>query len=580
MQGMKAVGLASCLAFNKAQGSEPVDGEPLLPGCTTMPFSVYYDASQGVHGGFGTVGVPGLDADMTYLRDDTWHDQRVRVLGKDWNGGEDQVWLSPRLPYPAQIVLHHEWGPDYPGQNFEATFEMDRFVPGDNELPRAAQSDSFAAPSPPFAMAAREPWGLSDVGVAAPFTASQAWNYLQTANPDVKGQPAIMSAFTEQRSTAPNSNVTDRTWQFSLYDGTSLRQAMVRQHQDDSVTTALGLDPTTLPPQVANAVAPLTYTSTVDAASPAPWPIPFVLPAKLPTVASLWNTWQNATGRTDADNWGFSCNMMMSTRDGKTTGESICDWQAGRDMTTDDNGDITHDISLLKYSLNGHVRQDLVYDLIEAPGPQQEGIAYVPGSIAPLGSGIQWLAPTPGVVAGASGIALAAAFVALWIAKGAKGIGGIALFSRFQDPDAVHPKRRALMQVIEATPGAHFTELQRRTGQSASSTQHHLRKLLESGSIREVKANGYACYFAKGGSSQWAGVAPLLRAPGARKLLHTAAEKPGLVQLHLARAAGIQPSTASYHMQKLTEAGLVSRADGTVRLTERGQAALAAGVAA
>lgn len=174
------------------------------------------------------------------------------------------------------------------------------------------------------------------------------------------------------------------------------------------------------------------------------------------------------------------------------------------------------------------------------------------------------VAPTwafPDTPAAATGISLLAAAVSAlyYFWPNLKGLVGAGLFSRIEDGKVLdHPTRRRIHDAITSEPGIHFQALARKAGVGRGALDHHLRKLLAADLVVLRRTPGYTCYFVKGSiDRRLADAAPNLRSGGSRAVLQAVASTPGQSSRDLAAALGLAPSTVSYHLKRLEEAGLV-----------------------
>jgi DNA-binding MarR family transcriptional regulator len=581
----------ACLAINTAQGRDLATHRALqlYPGCQDIWMGVFWDPSRGLSGGFGATGQPGLDALYAPVRTESVDGIQAVVYEAVWNGQAQEIWLSPQVPYPLRVVvdLHRD---DIPGGDFVLTLRLETYVPGTKPLPDGSDASAFPPAPAGLAWAERQPWGLDEAGLAGSFPASAAWQYLQDNEPDADGGVAVAAHFAERRTNGTAGNSTSRRWDFLLTDGETLRQAFVVQEVVVQAAPAdpplplpvpVPVPPPLPPPAPSQPTTTTRYQSRVDATSGGPdRPLPADLPARLPTAASVLAAYQQRSGADDGNAWGFDIQLSpQGTRNGEPIPRIVlASWEAGIDLEVQEAGEApVHTFRMLAFEDGGRTLRYGQVTAVEGPGPDGNGIA---GPLVPAAASVAWIAPSVPAVAGASVLALAAGAAVAWLGKGAKGAGALLLFSRVQDAEVAHPNRRALLDLVTANPGIHFNELQRRSGLGQSSTLHHLRKLVAAGHVREVRGKGYTCYVPAGMAARGvAATAPVLRAPGARRLLAAALSHPGTPQNQLARLAGLQPSTASYHVHRLAEAGLVSTADGTVRPTALGETARQAGVA-
>ncbi len=152
---------------------------------------------------------------------------------------------------------------------------------------------------------------------------------------------------------------------------------------------------------------------------------------------------------------------------------------------------------------------------------------------------------------------------------------GVGLFSRLAPHQLTQDATRAaIMDAVTAEPGLHLRALADRLGAPVGRVRHHARKLVQGGLLRERTTPGFTCYFADSTDRAVLDAGPITRSDGARKVL-AAAE--GRVAKDIAAAAGLSPATASYHLKRLREAGLVeAEPQGRMtrfRLTSAGAAA-------
>lgn len=578
----------ACLAFNRLQGTTVSTDESvrILPDCN-IDLSVFWRPDPSLRGGFGSTGIPGFNAEFRATRTETLQDgMQAVVFQAKWAQSTKEIWLSPQVPYPVRLVADEHWGTENPALNYVLTVELDRLVAGGKPLPIAGGEPfpgGWSTVRP--VMAERQPWGMDEQGTAAPFAASAAWDYLQDAEPSLRGLAAVAAQFEESLDRDSGTDTTQRSWEFAFAIDGGERVAKVTQTTESSALDALPPDFRRLVGQ--DPAGNVTYTHTASPLRTVERPTVQQLPAQMPTVASLWDSWRQKAANSPTfahaapNAWGFDIRLSpTATRNGEPVPRTaVSEWEAGRRLERTEGDDTTHELSMLRLHADGLVVEFEQRQQMSGPGPASPGIATQPAPKLETASGIAWSAPSAPMVAGASAVAVAFGLAGAWLGKGAKGIGALLLFSRVEDPEAAHPARQALLQAIRASPGLHFKELQRRSGQGRSSTLHHVRKLIAAGHVREVRTAGYTCYVPRElGNRDLSAAVPVLRSPGARRLFAAALAHPGLPQGELARLAGLKASTASYHMQRLAQAGLVSTAQG-VHVTPLGQNAHEAGVA-
>ncbi len=121
--------------------------------------------------------------------------------------------------------------------------------------------------------------------------------------------------------------------------------------------------------------------------------------------------------------------------------------------------------------------------------------------------------------------------------------------------------RNRLHEAISGSPGLHFRELQRRTGIAVGSLQYHLDFLERVHLVRRVKEGKFVRYYSVRGEQLGEGqrTLSLLRQESIRRivlfLLSPAPHKAN--NLDISKGIGLSPSTVSWHLQKLLEAGIV-----------------------
>lgn len=207
---------------------------------------------------------------------------------------------------------------------------------------------------------------------------------------------------------------------------------------------------------------------------------------------------------------------------------------------------------------------------IEASGQQ------VHAEGGPVSSG-EGSVPMPPEAAGAG---LVAALVALILLVPKLKALAAPLYTRLS-PDEVrdHAVRQQIVEIVADEPGIHFRELKRRLDAGRGILDHHLDKLVEVDLLDEARGDTYRCYFPAGEVDRRVmAVAERLRADGARAVLTALRERASASLTELADAADLSSSTVGYHLDRLEEAGLLTkeRSGGrlAVDLTELGGSAL------
>ena len=128
--------------------------------------------------------------------------------------------------------------------------------------------------------------------------------------------------------------------------------------------------------------------------------------------------------------------------------------------------------------------------------------------------------------------------------------------SRSDAPDA-------LVGYIAATPGAHFSKIRDDLKLGTGETQHHLRRLLEAGTVESRRDGDYRRFFIADRFSAFEQVAlGYLRRTTPRGMLLELLERPGTTGSELAARLDVSRPTVSGYAVDLDEAGLLPRTDG------------------
>lgn len=119
--------------------------------------------------------------------------------------------------------------------------------------------------------------------------------------------------------------------------------------------------------------------------------------------------------------------------------------------------------------------------------------------------------------------------------------------------------RRRIFDHVAAHPGQHMRELQRQLAMSAGTLEYHLRVLVREDVLTERRQGRYVRYFVTAQvSRQDKDVLGLLRQAVPRKICALLLMHPDQSHGELLRQFQLAPSTLTFHMKKLTEAGLVA----------------------
>ena len=472
-----------------------------------------------------------------------------------------RVWFNPGIPYPVQVYL-----PPSDGHG-AATLVLSGFhvgsvlYPVEDHGPRDVANDVRMAPP--------QLWGPEDADSGSPFSASEAFEVARTLegwselrdflerHPDAF---AVDGAFLETRvalDLAPGVSQDGGrklVWWFSLQGGDECLSFSVTRSEPKPTL----LDPM---PNASDAAESNGGPCTVGAE-------PALRPTEWPTAASalaLWDAYALAPGGTRA--WAFQAptahapGRMVAGLPSLVGEEYSSPTGFGMSIVSGDRG-LQLEGGLPVGASNTEIAYAYTSSVAGMPLPSQ---AALPVSSTdetaedlPLALGA---ALSPAAAAGVSILSLlAGALYFLWpTLKG----GVVGLFSRVQ-PEAVlgHPHRTSIMLAVESEPGIHYQALLRKMGLGNGTLEHHLNTLVSAGHLRRVRNGGYTCYFV---GAPVAGAAAL-KSEGARRLLQELRLHPGQGLVEAATASGLSPATASHHLARLEEAGLVrSMRDGRSR---------------
>lgn len=165
--------------------------------------------------------------------------------------------------------------------------------------------------------------------------------------------------------------------------------------------------------------------------------------------------------------------------------------------------------------------------------------------------------PAAGKAGSAFGLAgVLAALVALATRFG---IMGLALFSRIRDRDvAEHPTRARILQTVEASPGVSRQELRRTLGVAWGTAVYHLDRLEGTGHLVSSHRGGRRRYWANGAADRRTREqTAALSSPTTRLVAFLVLRRPGAQPSAIAEELGLGRPTASKHLARLADVGLV-----------------------
>ncbi len=121
--------------------------------------------------------------------------------------------------------------------------------------------------------------------------------------------------------------------------------------------------------------------------------------------------------------------------------------------------------------------------------------------------------------------------------------------------------RRRIYEQIKKSPGIHFRELERRLQMVVGNLQYHLQYMEKKNLIRASSDGDYVRYFIKDRSLSETErkIMSFLRRSGCRHILIQLLNNPDMNNKELSQAVGLSPSTISWNLNKLVEAGIIER---------------------
>ena len=510
--------------------------------------------------------------------------------------GQAHLWYDPGIPYPARVAVQDRSDPS----RYDVV-RLQRFQRGAGE-PITWDGAPAGAPAEPWEMRPLVGGTLDESGIEHPFPASKA---IEAARADVEGSDfdRLLDAggylsfadYREHHDERRDLHMWDLT---ATYDGAAASVAVTREttkpEPSPPVPPAGPLPPVPVPlPPLppgsppAQALAGNTTTKVAATGDRGGGPWPREAPADGPTVASAWARWRAFASdeyRDRAPNaWGFRI-LCLNGDGGCSPYREV--WAGVRAGYVWSNGTASESVnheSILEESENAlRGREARLHESTyrwsgstQVPSAQNEPPVPTAGDMRTLHT-VAWVMPATAVVAGTGLVAfLAGLAYLLWPALKSGGLTG--LFSRVHGRTELleHPQRQRMVQLVEAQPGIHVSELGRRLGLGRNQLDHHLRKLQASGVVKLIPSGGYTCVFlAASADHAVMAAAGAVKAEGARRVLELALAHPGISVREVARQAGLSPGTVAHHLRRLREAGLVGEWGPGLAATERGRKVL------
>ena len=552
-----------CGAYSPFQGRAVPLGEGVQLFDACMGEGSGFAASM--EGSFRAMGVQTLDGHSAIL----------------FSSGESvHVWYDPEIPVPIRIAVQ-DWR--HPGEY--DVLRLTRFARGNEPVTWGGAAP--LGPAPEWVMAPLVDKLPDETGVTHTFSAHAALAAARASGNaqaffDVLDRGYVSSLGYQERLDHSAGPVATYSWYYNAIDGDKQAGLMVTLTNRTESGVEAGPAgpvplPVPLPPPVGGGEGTPTtrHNTTIEVQvnegnDRAPFASPVVVAGGAPTVASMLARWRafasdEYQGRA-GNSWGF---RVMCYPD---CGTGAYEFRAGHESSeTWTNGtaqepvyaSVNRGSELRESNLEGRGHEatlsESTYRWTQGGSAPARASALPSSSDMTLQHSFAWVAPGASLVAGTGAAALLVGLAyLLWPALKSGAMMG--LFSRVHSADELqsHPVRRQVLQLVEAQPGIHMRELQRRLGLGRNQATHHVGKLRDAGLIRMVAGPGYTCVFPRGTDKATMGAAPAMKADAARRILRAAVAHPGLSARAVAREAGISPGTLSHHLPRLRSAGLLS----------------------
>jgi predicted transcriptional regulator len=120
--------------------------------------------------------------------------------------------------------------------------------------------------------------------------------------------------------------------------------------------------------------------------------------------------------------------------------------------------------------------------------------------------------------------------------------------------------RRKIYETVNKYAGAHYREIERKTGLPTGIVRYHLDYLVTYVLIREEREGNNLRYFPKEFKTENVRLLGLLRQESVRKILLHILTHEGCTHEEISRAISLSPSTTTWHLKKLEENSIVAAA--------------------
>lgn len=119
-------------------------------------------------------------------------------------------------------------------------------------------------------------------------------------------------------------------------------------------------------------------------------------------------------------------------------------------------------------------------------------------------------------------------------------------------------ERRRIFDFLRERPGVHLRKMQRELGMALGTLEYHLYRLERAGFVAVRRLGRFKAYYPEGMVDlRDKDLLYFLRQDMPRRIAIATVSRPGISFQELAASVPISPSTLSFHLQKLTKAGIV-----------------------
>ena len=119
-------------------------------------------------------------------------------------------------------------------------------------------------------------------------------------------------------------------------------------------------------------------------------------------------------------------------------------------------------------------------------------------------------------------------------------------------------ERRRIYDYLRERPGIHLRKMQRELGMALGTLEYHLYRLERAGMVAVRRLGRFKAYYPEGMVDlRDKDLLYFLRQEMPRRIAMASVERPGVTFQELAAWVPISPSTLSFHLQKLTKAGIL-----------------------